>query len=70
MSLESGRKILSEKRAGMGESPARKRLEKLFDQGTFLELDGLAAKEVVTGFGSVDGAPAYAFAQDLSLIHI
>lgn len=64
MSLESGRKILSEKRAGMGESPARKRLEKLFDQGTFLELDGLAAKEVVTGFGSVDGAPAYAFAQD------
>ena len=64
MSLESGRKILSEKRAGMGESPARKRLEKLFDQGTFLELDSLAAKEVVTGFGSVDGAPAYAFAQD------
>lgn len=64
MSLESGRKILSEKRAGMGESPARKRLEKLFDQGTFLELDGLAAKEVVIGFGSVDGAPAYAFAQD------
>ncbi len=64
MSLESGRKILSEKRAGMGESPARKRLEKLFDQGTFLELDSLAAKEVVTGFGWVDGAPVYAFAQD------
>lgn len=40
-----------------------------FDEGSFTELDALytggsGAAEAVTGFGTVDGMPAYAFAQD------
>ena len=40
-----------------------------FDEGSFVELDALytgssQAAEAVTGFGTVDGMPAYAFAQN------
>lgn len=52
-------------------SPARERLTSLFDENTFVELDGFLAdgKEgagVVTGYGMVEGSLVYAFSQDVS----
>lgn len=51
---------------------AIKRLAVLFDDATFTEIDPLAKSidddvEVVAGFGVVNGAPCYAFAQDSSI---
>ena len=40
-------------------------LSGIFDQGSFTELDRLTDNcEVVTGFGSINGCPCYAFVQD------
>lgn len=57
-------------------SAARKRLATFFDGGSFVELDRFAnAKEtesaasVVAGYGTVDGEPVYAFAQDTAVCH-
>lgn len=60
---------LSEKKAEITATPARKRLTALFDEGSFTELDAFArhggdSVEVVCGFGTVDGSPVYAFSQD------
>jgi propionyl-CoA carboxylase beta chain len=64
-----------------GRMTARERLEKLFDAGSFRELDtfvlhrctdfGMDRKQfygdgVVTGFGKIDGRVVYAFAQDFT----
>ncbi|HEY8449223.1 MAG TPA: carboxyl transferase domain-containing protein [Bacillota bacterium] len=66
-----------------GKLTARERLERLFDPGTFVELDpfvahratefGMAGREVpgdavVTGFGRIDGRIVYAFAQDFTVL--
>ncbi|MHB8928560.1 MAG: acyl-CoA carboxylase subunit beta [Bacillota bacterium] len=66
-----------------GKLTARERLGKLFDPGSFNELDlfvrhratefGLAeveapAEGVVTGHGTIDGRPVFAFAQDFTVI--
>ena len=66
-----------------GKLTARERLAKLFDPGSFNELDlfvrhratefGLAeveapAEGVVTGHGTIDGRPVFAFAQDFTVI--
>lgn len=64
MSMHNQLDNLSEAIVSLGNGEARGRLERLFDEGTFVELDRLACAEVVTGFGMVDGAPVYAFAQD------
>lgn len=50
-------------------SKARALLARFFDEGTFVELDRLARDgdhpaEAAAGYGLVNGAPAYAFAQD------
>lgn len=63
---------LNEKKAEIGDSAARKRLAALFDEGAFTELDafgqsGSGAVEVVAGFGTVEGSPVYAFAQDAEI---
>lgn len=52
-------------------SAARVRLAKLFDEGTFVEIDAFAmamgdAGAVVTGYGMIDGSTVFAFAQDSS----
>jgi acetyl-CoA carboxylase carboxyltransferase component len=52
-------------------SAARERLQKLFDEGTFVELDafvknGTDASGVLTGYGEVEGATLFAFSQDAS----
>ncbi|MFQ9838761.1 MAG: carboxyl transferase domain-containing protein [Eubacterium sp.] len=54
------------------ETEARKRLQLLFDDGAFTEIDAFAKDVdgeigVVAGFGSVNGAPAYAFSQDITV---
>lgn len=67
MSMQNQLDNLSEAVASLGNGEARGRLERLFDEGTFMEMDRLACAEVVTGFGMVDGNPVYAFAQDRSV---
>lgn len=53
-------------------SNALARLESLFDDGEFTQIDAFAKSadkdvEVVAGFGSVNGSGAYAFSQDISV---
>ena len=53
-------------------SPARKRLTYLFDEGTYTELDaftkaGDCLTGVITAYGYVEGSPVYAFSQDKSV---
>lgn len=65
-----------------GRLSARERLDLLFDEGTFEEIDrlvmhdctdfGMADRRVpgdgfVTGYGKIDGRPAYAFAHDFTV---
>ena len=71
-----------EKQHEKGKMTARERLEKLFDGGSFVELDqfvkhrctnfgqekkDLPAEGVVTGYGNVDGRLVYDFAQDFTV---
>ena len=47
-------------------------LERFFDEGSFTELDAYlkgdaGEAEAVTGFGTVDGVPAFAFAQNTAV---
>lgn len=54
------------------QTEAINRLTALFDDGIFTEIDAYAKDangdvEVVAGFGTVNGAPAYAFSQDVSV---
>lgn len=51
---------------------AMMRLESLFDDGLFTEIDAFAKDyngdiQVVAGYGSINGAPAYAFSQNISV---
>lgn len=53
------------------DTQARKRLEALFDDGVFTEIDAFAKSangdiETVAGFGSVNGTCVYAFSQDVT----
>jgi len=52
------------------EAPVRKRLSQLFDDGKFTEIGGIGekgtAKGVVAAYGMVEGAPVYAFSQDIT----
>lgn len=68
MSLESGITRLNAAREKLADSKARERLTKLFDEGTFTELDAFNdSAEVIIGYGIIEGAPAYAFAQDINV---
>ena len=58
--------------SGLEKSIALTRLEGLFDDGTFTQLDAFAKSadgdvEVVAVFGTVDECPIYAFSQDISV---
>lgn len=53
-------------------SPARERLTKLFDSGSFAEIGALVktgcdGAGVITGHGLIEGSPVYAFAQDVTV---
>ncbi|MBR0463356.1 MAG: methylmalonyl-CoA carboxyltransferase [Clostridia bacterium] len=51
-----------------GKLTARERVAKLFDEQSFVELDTLIADAgVVTGYGLVEGRPAYVYAQDYTV---
>lgn len=51
-----------------GKSTARERVTKLFDAGSFMELDALKADgNVVCGCGTIGDRPAYCFAQDMTV---
>jgi propionyl-CoA/long-chain acyl-CoA carboxylase carboxyl transferase subunit len=76
----SGRAI--EKQHAKGKKTARERIEQLLDEGSFVELDGLARHRsmnfgqeknrpygdgVVTGYGTVEHRPVCVFAQDFTV---
>ena len=48
-------------------SPAAEKLISLFDEDSFVELDKYVKAGVVSGYGFVDGAVVYAYAQDSSV---
>jgi propionyl-CoA carboxylase beta chain len=71
-----------EKQHARGKKTARERIEELLDEGSFVELDGLARHRsrafglqknrpygdgVVTGYGTVDGRQVCIFAQDFTI---
>ena len=71
-----------EKQHAKGRKTARERIEMLFDEGSFVELDELARHRstafgleqnrpygdgVVTGYGTVDGRPVCVFSQDFTV---
>lgn len=50
---------------GEGKCTARERVNKLFDAGSFVEMDTLRAESnLVAGYGTINGCAAYCFAQD------
>ena len=80
--IQGGGQARIDKQHAKGKMTARERLDKLFDENTFVELDmfvkhrctnfGQEKKElpgegVVTGYGTVDGRLVYAFAQDFTV---
>lgn len=80
--LQGGGQARIDKQHEKGKMTARERIEKFFDEGTFVELDmfvkhrctnfGQEKKElpgegVVIGYGTVDGRLVYAFAQDFTV---
>jgi propionyl-CoA carboxylase beta chain len=71
-----------EKQHAKGKGTARERIEKLFDEGSFVELDELARHRstafglekdrpygdgVITGYGTVDGRQVCVFSQDFTI---
>ena len=80
--LGGGQKRIDAQHAS-GKLTARERLNILFDEGSFVELDVFVSHRcnnfdmaqtkapgdgVVTGYGTVDGRPVYAFAQDFTVL--
>ena len=55
-----------EKQKAAGRLTARERVDSLFDRGSFAEFDVLKRCGVITGFGTVQGRPAFCFAQDIT----
>ena len=81
--LEGGGAKRIEKQHAKGKLTARERINLLFDEGSFVELDAFVTHRctnfgmekleapgegVVTGYGKVDGRLVYAFAQDFTVI--
>ena len=80
--VQGGGQTRIDKQHAKGKMTARERINKLFDEGTFVELDmfmkhrctnfGQEKKElpgegVVTGYGTIDGRLVYAYAQDFTV---
>ncbi len=79
--LEMGGEKLVSKQKEKGKLTARERMDRLFDKGTFREIDmfvkhrcsnfnmadvDIPSDGVITGHGLVDGRPVFAFAQDFT----
>ncbi|TFJ95466.1 thymidylate synthase [Platysternon megacephalum] len=80
--VHAGSERAVEKQHAKGKKTARERIEQLLDEGSFVELDGLARHRstnfgqennrpygdgVVVGHGTVDGRPICVFAQDFTV---
>ncbi len=66
------RKTLAEMEQTLTDSKARQRLVSLFDEDSFVEIDKFVSPDgetagVITGYGLVEGAPVYAFSQDITV---
>lgn len=81
--LEMGGKDRVDKQHEKGKLTARERIDLLFDEGTFRELDtfvshrstnfgmdkiSIASDGVITGHGMINGRPVFAFSQDFTSI--
>lgn len=81
--LKGGTPKEVERQHQLGKLTARERLEKLFDKGTFQEIDlwirpiktgfdidkrELPADAVITGFGKINGRPVYAYIHDATVM--
>lgn len=69
MSIDGKLELLKDAKKANEKTTAYERLQLLFDEGTFVQIDEFAKSgedfaEVLAGFGAVDGCPAYAFAQN------
>ncbi len=69
MSLASNTELLQTSRDAAKNTSAYKRISLLFDEGTFNEIDAFAKSgdkpaEAIVGFGTIEGCPAYVFAQN------
>ena len=69
MSFENPMDKLMQMKNTQKQTPARKRINALFDQDSFVELDAFCAVDsdacsVITGYGYIDGSLVYAFSQD------
>lgn len=60
-------KTLAELKQENASSEARNTLISMFDEDSFTELSPYTGGSVVTGCGQIDGCPAYAFVQDVSV---
>lgn len=60
-------KTLAELKQENASSEARNTLISMFDEDSFTELSPYTGGSVVTGYGQIDGCPAYAFVQDVSV---
>ncbi|WP_116112713.1 acyl-CoA carboxylase subunit beta [Austwickia chelonae] len=80
--LHAGPARAVEKQHAKGKKTARERIEQLLDEGSFVELDGLARHRstnfgqernrpygdgVITGYGTIDHRPVCVFAQDFTV---
>lgn len=80
---EAGGEKRVQKQHDMGKLTARERIQLLFDEGTFVELDAFVkhrctnfdmantdspAEGVITGYGRVEGRLVYAYAQDFTVV--
>lgn len=66
------KKTLAELEQALADSKARERLISMFDEESFVELDKFVSADgepasVITGYGTVEGAPVYVFSQDVSV---
>ena len=67
LAILKGDAALCEQQKAAGKLLARERIAQLLDAASFVELDVLNADAgVVTGYGLIDGAPAFVFAEDFS----
>ncbi len=67
--MSAGKEMLQASRDALKDTRAYKRIARLFDEGTFTEIDSYAKSgddfaEAAAGFGTIEGCPAYVFAQN------
>ena len=68
LAILKGDAALCEQQKAAGKLLARERIAQLLDPASFVELDVLNADAgVVTGYGLINGAPAYVYAQDFTV---